>query len=271
MYDCFGKDTAPLHAMRLFQFDLDGTVYNDGVLFPGARELFAQITRNGADYAFITNNSSSSAADCLERLQRMGIPAREDNFFTASQATAVYLREHYPEALVYTMGTASLLKELRLAGVRVTTEVTDAADIVLVGFDTELTSRKLRDTCEMLTKDNLFLATNPDLACPASFGFIPDCGSICQMLTNAGGRVPTFIGKPAPVMVQALMDRFHCDAAHTCVVGDRLYTDIAAGINAGAATVCVLTGEATRDTAAVSEFHPDYTLPSVKELYEAIR
>lgn len=123
----------------------------------------------------------------------------------------------------------------------------------------------------MLTRDNVFLATNPDLACPASFGFIPDCGSICQMLTNASGRKPLYIGKPAPVMVQELMSRFGCGPEETCVVGDRLYTDIAAGRNAGALTVCVLTGEASMDSIPGDPDQPDIVLDSVKELWEAIR
>jgi len=270
MLDCFGRDTAPLKKVRLFQFDLDGTVYNDGVLFPGALDLFRRITEMGGHYAFITNNSSSSVADCLKRIRGMGIPADESNFFTASSATVAYLKEHHAGQLIYCMGTASLVEELRRNGIRVITGPDQAADVVLVGFDTELTSQKLRNTCEMLTYANTYLATNPDLACPAEFGFIPDCGSICQMLTNASGRTPHFIGKPAPVMVEELMRRFACSPSETAVVGDRLYTDIAAGINAGTETICVLTGEATIASIENGDIKPGYTLPSVRELYEAL-
>lgn len=271
MQDCFGRDVSQLRNIRLFQFDLDGTVYNDGVLYPGAQDLFRQIRENGGHYAFITNNSSSSVADCLARVQRMGIPADEECFFTASSATVAYLLQHHADDLIYVMGTSSLVAEVKRAGLKVTEQVTQEAAVVLVGFDTELTSQKLRNTCEMLTYSNVYLATNPDLACPASFGFIPDCGSICQMLKNASGRQPLFIGKPAPVMVQELMNRFGCTPSETCVVGDRLYTDIAAGRNAGTVTVCVLTGEATMETIPGDPDQPDFTLPSVKELYEAIR
>lgn len=109
MLDRFGRDTTCLKRIRLFQFDLDGTVYNDGKLYPGARELFEQITANGGHYAFITNNSSSSVADSLARVQKMGIPADEGCFFTASSATVAYLLKRHPGELVYVMGTASLV------------------------------------------------------------------------------------------------------------------------------------------------------------------
>lgn len=109
MTDCFGRDTQPLRDIRLFQFDLDGTVYNDGVLFPGALQLFDRIREKGGHYAFITNNSSSSVADCLDRIRRMGIPADEECFFTASSATVAYLLAHHREQLIYVMGTASLV------------------------------------------------------------------------------------------------------------------------------------------------------------------
>ena len=141
----------------------------------------------------------------------MGIPAGEEDFFTSAQAAVRLLQTRYPGALVYCQGTRSLVEELRQAGVRVTTEA-EPVDLVLTGFDLELTSEKLRRTCQILTeqKDVPYYATNPDLVCPVSFGYVPDCGSMSIMLRNATGREPIFIGKPEPTMIQIVMEKFGC-------------------------------------------------------------
>lgn len=131
---------------------------------------------------------------------------------------------------------------------------------------------KIRNTCEILsTQDVAYIATNPDWVCPVSFGFIPDCGSICAMIRNATGKWPVFIGKPEPTMVDIVRDKFGCDAGETVVVGDRLYTDIATGLNAGVATICVLTGEATIDEIEKGDIKPTFTFRSIKEIYNVVK
>ena len=268
VYDRFGADTASLKKIRLFLFDMDGTIYEEDRLFDGAPELFDAIRRTGGRYVFITNNSSRSVDDYIEKVRRLGIPADAGNFFTSAQATALYLRKNYPGAKVYCQGTASLVRELSAAGIRVSVEAEDDIQVILVGFDTELTSEKLRRTCLLLQRDIPFIATNPDLACPVSFGFIPDCGSICQMLENATGRRPLYIGKPEPVMVDIVREKYGYTRQETAVIGDRLYTDIAAGINAGVPSVCVLTGEATMDSIRAGSIKPTYTLGSIRDLWQ---
>lgn len=266
--DFFGADTAALKDIRLFLFDMDGTIYEEDRLFDGARELFDAIRRTGGRYVFITNNSSRSVDDYIAKVRRLGIPADEDNFFTSSQATALYLKKNHPGAKVYCQGTASLVRELSAAGIRVSTEAEDDIQVVLVGFDTELTYEKLRRTCLLLQRDIPFIATNPDLACPVSFGFVPDCGSICQMLANATGRKPLYIGKPEPVMVDIVREKYGHSRQETAVIGDRLYTDIAAGVNAGVISVCVLTGEASPEAIREGAIKPAFTLESVKDLWQ---
>ena len=266
MIDCFGKDTTGLRQKKLFLFDMDGTIYEEERLFEGALGLMERITDLQGRYVFITNNSSKSVKDYIAKVRRLGIEADEDNFFTSTQATAIYLNEHFPRQKVYCQGTASMLKELLDLGIDAFGEACEDAGVVLVGFDTELTSQKIRTTCAMLQKDIPFLATNPDLACPVEFGFIPDCGSICQMLTNATGRKPLFIGKPEATMVDFVREKFGYSRQETCVIGDRLYTDIATGIHAGVDAICVLTGEATREDIETGTIKPTYTLKSVDDL-----
>lgn len=269
--DYFGKDASALRGKRLFLFDMDGTIYEEETLFEGTQPLLEHISRTGGRYVFITNNSSRSVTDYVRKLHRLGLAqVGEEHFFTSSQATILYLREHYPHARVYCQGTASLVKELREGQIDVT-EKTEKVDVVLVGFDTELTSEKLRRTCEILsTQEVAFLATNPDFRCPVHFGFIPDCGSLCEMLTHATGKKPLFIGKPEARMIQIAREKLGYSREETVVLGDRLYTDIAAGANAGVTTVCVLTGEASVADILASDVQPTFTYASVKELLEEL-
>ena len=269
--DYFGKDASALRDKRLFLFDMDGTLNQDERLFDGAKELLAAIRIMGGEYVFITNNSTHSVEDLIAKMTRLGVPSAPDNYFTATMATIYYLKEHYSGALVYCQGTKSFVGELAKAGIRTTEKVDESADIILVGYDGELTYPKLRNTCEMLTRfDKPFFATNHDLCCPASFGFVPDCGSICQMLTNSTGRKPTFLGKPDPAMVYGAQARFSRTTEETCVVGDRLYTDVAVGLNAGTAAIAVLTGEATAEMIETGDIIPTYTFQSVKEMWRVL-
>lgn len=270
MTDYFGKIASGLKSKRLWLFDLDGTIYKEERLFDGAIELLDAIIISGGQYVFITNNSSKSVKDYVEKVNGLGISADEKNFFTSTQATALELKNKYSGAKVYCQGTKSFLGELKNTGINVTEEV-ETVDLVLVGFDTELTMQKLRNTCEILsTQDVVYLATNPDLACPVSFGFIPDCGSICEMIKNATGRLPRYIGKPEPTMVNFVRKEFGCSLEETVVVGDRLYTDIAMGLNAGITAICVLSGEATREEIQALDLKPTYTFVDVKHIYKVL-
>ena len=270
--DFYGKEASDLRDKRLWLFDMDGTLNQDERLFDGARELLREIRAAGGEYVFITNNSTWSVEDLMARMHRLGVPCDESCFFTATMATILYLQRSHPGALVYCQGTRSCIEELRKGGIRVTEEIVPEVDVILVGYDAELTYPKLRRTCELLwTRDIPFIATNPDLCCPASFGFIPDCGSICQMLENATGRKPLYVGKPEPTMVYCAQERFHRGGEETVVVGDRLYTDVAAGLNAGVTAIAVLTGEATPQKIEEGDIKPTFTFRSVLELWEEIR
>ena len=267
MNDCFGIDTAELKEKKLWLFDMDGTICEEDVLFPGSLDLLNWIAVNGGRYVFITNNSSKSVNDYISKVNNLGIKADRNNFFTSAQATILWLKKNMPKAKVYCQGTKSFLNELIAENIDVTTEV-NPVDVVLVGFDTEISTSKIRNTCEILSTQNVtYIATNPDWACPVKFGFIPDCGAICEMIKRATGKWPIFIGKPESTMVEIVKDKFGYKSSEICVVGDRLYTDIATGINAGVSTVCVLTGEASIDEIMSGDITPTYTFDSVMDIY----
>ncbi|EGG80550.1 hypothetical protein HMPREF0992_00513 [Lachnospiraceae bacterium 6_1_63FAA] len=270
MLDYTGKSANKLKEKTLYLLDMDGTIYNENEIFDGTLEFLEEIERRGGQYVFITNNSSKSVEDYVQKVRAMGIKAEYENFYTSGQATAMYLKENYPNQVVYCMGTKSLIKELREVGIEVVTEVDERAGVVLLGFDTENTSEKIRNTCIMLGRDVAYLATNPDLVCPVSFGYIPDCGSMSIMLKNATGKEPFFIGKPEPIMVNCVLKKLNCKREDAVIVGDRLYTDIKTGANAQVDTICVLSGEASMEDILQGEVEPTYIFKSVKEIYEGL-
>lgn len=268
--DVWGNDISELYKKRLFLFDMDGTIYKEETLFKGTEELLNIIEEIGGRYVFVTNNSSRSVVDYIGKVKQFGIKVDIDNFFTSAQATVLYLKKNYPGKKIYCQGTKSLVQELIDSGINTTENVESDVGVVLVGFDTELTSDKLRKTSELLVRDLPFIATNPDLRCPVSFGYIPDCGAICNMLKAATDREPTYIGKPEPTMVDIVREKFGNTIEETLIVGDRLYTDIATGLNAGVTAVCVLTGEAKKEDIEKGDVKPTMTFSSVRDMYWAI-
>ncbi|MDR0958041.1 MAG: haloacid dehalogenase, partial [Clostridiales bacterium] len=191
---------------KLWLFDMDGTIYKDSTLFDGTLPLLSKIKSIGGQAVFVTNNSSLSAKDYVEKLIRLGIDCTENDIFSSTHATALYINENFPKKRVFCVGTASMVQELKKFDVNAVTD-TDGAEIVLLGFDTELTHKKLRDACVLLTGDIPYIATNPDYVCPTSFGSVPDCGSIAVMLEYAVKKKPLFIGKPSPVLIELAMKK----------------------------------------------------------------
>lgn len=259
------------HSFHLFLFDLDGTLYLGNQLFGFTKELLAVLRSQNKRVLFMTNNSSKSVADYVRKLNTLGVAASEEDFITSSQVTAQYLKQHYGDRKIYVAGTESFFNELGATGLDVTTERSGDVGCVVSGFDTELTFRKLQDVCRLLLRDIPYIATNPDLVCPTEFGYVPDCGSVSQMLFNATGKKPLFIGKPAGFMPEYAIEKWHAGKSETLIIGDRLYTDIACGIRAGIPSLLVLSGETTREMLQKSEYHPDYVLADCGELLKALK
>ena len=246
-----------LKKMNLWLFDMDGTLYLGDRLFDFTIPLLEHLKSTGKKYLFMTNNSSRSVADYVKKLARLGIASTEEDFITSSIATAYYLENHYKDRFMYVQGTKSLKDALRSRGFHVTDVYSDQVNCVVTGFDTELTFQKLEDLSRiLLNKDIPYIATNPDLVCPTEFGSVPDCGSVSEMLYNSTGRRPLFIGKPAPLMPQLAMKKWGYGPQETILTGDRIYTDIKSGINAGINTALVMSGETTPEILEASPDRP---------------
>lgn len=261
-----------LQTIKLYLFDMDGTLYLGDRLYDFTIDLLQTIRATGGRYLFMTNNSSKSVEDYIRKLEKMGIAATREDFITSSQATAYYLHKHHEGQTLYVCGTESLKAELRREGFTLT-ENTDDTDCIVMGFDTELTFRKLHDVSYLLlTRPEIpYIATNPDLVCPTEFGSVPDCGSVCQMLQNVSGRLPVVIGKPSALMPQLAMEKWGVTGSQTCVIGDRIYTDIKSGLNAGTLTVLVLSGETTEEILEASEEKPHLVLSDAGEIRDTLK
>ena len=157
------------------------------------------------------------------------------------------------------------------AGVPVTDRLEDDIDCLLMGYDTELTYRKLEDACILLGRGVDYLATNPDWVCPTAYGYVPDCGSFAEMLFRATGRRPFFIGKPKPEMALLAIGKAGKLPEDAVLIGDRLYTDIACGINAGITTVLVFSGETTRKDLENSDIKPTFSCQSISVICDLIK
>lgn len=257
---------------RLYLFDMDGTLYLGDRLYDFTIELLETIKKSGGTYLFMTNNSSKSVNDYVKKLKNLGIEATRDDFMTSSQATAFYLHKHHKGQKLYVCGTESLKEELRMEGFSVTTKL-DEVECIVMGFDTELTFQKLHDVSYLLLMkpDLPYIATNPDLVCPTEFGSVPDCGSVCIGIKNATGREPLVIGKPSPLMPQLAMEKLGITNEETCVVGDRIYTDVKSGLNAGITGILVLSGETTLEILNESPDKPHLVLQNAGEILSALK
>ena len=257
--------------IKLYLFDMDGTLYLGSRLFDFTIELLNTIREKGGRYIFVTNNSSKSVADYVKKLAGLGIAATESDFLTSSQATAWFLKKNHPGKRLYVCGTQSLKNELMREGFELTDDI-DCTECIVMGFDTELTFKKLEDVSKMLcTRDLPYIATNPDYVCPTEFGSVPDCGSVCDMLYNVSGKRPVVVGKPSPLMAQLAMEKWDCSPQQTVVIGDRIYTDIKSGLNAGCQTILVMSGETTYEILEASSDKPHLVMESAAELLTCLK
>lgn len=255
-----------LEKIGLFVLDMDGTFYLGSHVIEGAIDFVRYVEKKGRRVLFFTNNSSQSPKVYMDRLSHMGCPITRDQIMTSGDVTIAYLKENYEGKRVYLVGTEALRKSFQEEEICLWKEGDPVPDIVVVGFDTTLTYEKLCRACGFIRSGALFLATHLDLNCPTEDGFIPDCGSFCAAITASTGVNPRYLGKPFRETVDMVLVRTGEERERVAFVGDRLYTDVATGVNHGAWGFLVMTGETKAEDLEKSQVKPDAVFASLGEM-----
>jgi HAD superfamily hydrolase (TIGR01450 family) len=258
-------EAAPsLAAIRGFLLDMDGTFYLGNRLLPGAEEFLALTARVGLPVLLLTNNSSRSRDAYVRKIAAMGLQVAPDQILTSGEATARYLQTHAKNARVALFGTPDLEQDFRRFGINLDR---DDPDHVVLGFDTTIDYPKLTRLCDLVRQGLPYIATHPDFNCPVAGGFIPDIGAIMALVEASTGRkADIVIGKPNTHILTLAAARLELPLESLCMVGDRLYTDIAMGQDSPIQTVLVLTGETNPADLPGSPFKPDHVFDSLAEL-----
>lgn len=257
-----------LEKTELFVLDMDGTFYLGEHLLEGSLDFLQTLQETGRRYLFFTNNSSKSSVAYIKKLRSMNCFIDSSQIMTSGDVMIEYLKHSHPGKTVYLLGTPVLRESFEKAGIHLTEE---QPDLVVVGFDTTLTYHKLERACHYIRSGAEFLATHLDINCPTEDGFIPDCGSFCAAITLSTGKKPKYVGKPYPETVEMILEKTGVSRDRIAFVGDRLYTDVAAGVNNGATGLLVLTGETKREDLRHAEISPDGVYLSLKEMGELLR
>ena len=260
-----------LNKINFFLLDMDGTIYLGDRLIEGADVFLQALKTHNKRFAFITNNSSKNCAAYVTKLTNLGIAAEPDDIFTSGEAAAICLNQIKPGAKIYLLGTNALKEEFVQAGFKLARKG-QAPDFVVLGFDTGLTYNKLWAACDYIRQNIPYYATHPDINCPVEGGnYMPDAGSMIALIKASTGKSPVVIGKPNEHMVKAIFNKYGIKKDETAIIGDRLYTDIKMGNNAGITSILVLSGETSKAMSKRSKIKIDYVFDSVKDIIPYIK
>lgn len=257
------RELFSLKEKDVYFFDLDGTIYLGNKLFDGILKLI-DILKNNEEkrFFFLSNNSSKSTSDYLKKLTTLGLDITLDNIILSQHPTIDYLKkEGYKD--VFLLGNKSLKEEFLGEGFNLTEE---NPEILVLAFDQELTYEKLVKAGYLLQDGIPYIATHLDNRCPTEKGYIPDAGGIAALLQRTADRMPRVFGKPNKDMLLFKLNNLNIAPEKAVMFGDRLYTDIKMGLNAGVTTCSVLSGETSLSMIQESETKPDYIINGVWEL-----
>ena len=262
----------------LFVLDMDGTFYLGNDILDGALDFLEAVKRAGKKYIFFTNNSSTTPDLYIEKLKRMNCHITRDMIMTSGDVMIRYLKALHPGKSVYLLGTPALEENFRQEGINLFVSERDETaamsharcekvpDIVVVSFDKTLNYEKFSNACVYIMQGAQFLATHLDINCPVQGGFVPDCGAMCAAIELSTKVKPKFVGKPFKETVDMVVDATGVERSRIAFVGDRIYTDVATGVNNGAMGVLVLTGETLLSEVPDSDVQPDVIYDSIGEM-----
>ncbi|MDR0306266.1 MAG: HAD-IIA family hydrolase [Chitinispirillales bacterium] len=244
--------------------DMDGVIYRGKSLIPGAKEFISGLISSNTKFLFLTNNSEQTPLDLARKLERLGVKGiQESNFITSAMATATFLHNQRPAGTVFVVGGGGLISELYKAGFSVSEH---KPDYVVVGKTASFNFEMLKKAISLIMDGAKFIGTNPDVIDPMENGFEPACGSLLAAIEIASGKKPYIVGKPNSLMMTIALNQLGVVANETVMIGDRMDTDIVAGMEAGMKTCLVLSGVSTKDTIDEFPYKPDYICENVGEI-----
>ena len=246
---------------------MDGVLVHEGQALPGAAEFLTRLEERGRRYLILTNNSIFTPRDLRARLAASGLAVPEQSIWTSALATAQFLDDQMPGGSAFVIGEAGLTTALHEAGY-VMTET--SPDYVVLGETRTYSFEAITRAIRLIDRGARFIATNPDPSGPSPEGKLPATGSVAALITRATGREPYYVGKPNPMMFRSAMNRIDAHAESTTMVGDRMDTDVVAGIEAGLQTVLVLTGSTSRQEVERFPYRPSVVAGSVADLLEHV-
>ncbi len=246
--------------MASFLVDLDGVLRRGNQTIEGAPELLDILE----DYVIVTNNSTRTPHMYSKELGKIGLFIPPERIFTSAKATALFLKENRIYTTAWVVGERGLVEEIENIGYT----ITEDGECVVVGWDRTLTFQKLETACLAIRNGAEFIGTNPDLTYPSERGIIPGCGSILAFLEACTYQNPLVIGKPNPLIMELALQKLEDKNAY--VIGDRLDTDIQAGITAGLKTILVMTGVETEKSLESSDIQPDFVFSNLGDLRDFI-
>ncbi len=248
---------------KAFICDMDGVIYHGRRLLEGVGAFMAWLRREGKEFLFLTNSSALSPAQLRRKLARMGIEAGEDHFMTSAIATASFLKTQRPGARIYMIGGPGLREALEEAGFILTEE---NPDYVVLGETEDYDYAKLVTAIQCVLRGARLIGTNPDVTGPGERGIMPACRAMMAPIELSTGKPPYYIGKPNPLIMRHSLRKLGCRREEAAIIGDRMDTDIIAGIESEIQTVLVLSGITRRDDLDKFAYRPDLILNHVGEL-----
>lgn len=259
--------TAEHEKAETWLLDMDGVLVHEEVALPGAQEFIERLRERGLPFLVLTNNSIYTRRDLAARLSNAGLEVPEEQIWTSAVATAQFLSDQVPGASAYVIGEAGLTTALHEVGYT----LTDAdPDFVVLGETRTYSFQNITAAVRLINQGARFIATNPDVTGPSPEGPLPATGSVAALITKATGQDPYFIGKPNPIMIRSALNRIEAHSETTAMVGDRMDTDILAGMEAGLTTYLVLTGSTDQDEITTFAYRPGEVIDSIADLVENI-
>lgn len=252
-----------MNSVRHFITDMDGVLLKGEQVIPGAERFIAHLDELGREYLVLTNNSLYTPRDLAHRLHNIGLEIPTERIFTSAMATASFLQSQRPGGMAFVIGESGLTQAIHGIGYVITD--LDPDYVVLgetKGYNYEIITQAIR----LIDAGARFIATNPDVTGPTEAGIVPGCGAMAALIQTATGKAPFYVGKPNPLMMRSALNYLDVHSEDTVMVGDRMDTDIVAGVESGMRTILVLTGVTRREDIERYPYRPTWVLESVAEI-----